>query len=239
MKIKTSSLLLLILLGCSKVTLYDWETREQITADSLGVLDSIRVTDSIQTRDSLTFSRYDTGEEKLAKKEKQKSDWTASIRHVEEKPASADTVEEDSGPTEIVIEEDSKNAKEIDSLQTGIDSLQNKMYGDDKYFCKMKDYELADKKAYCKYLLKNHKKDTSEILHFCECIHKCLKMEHQKLLLIMGTLEGNERGIVFLHAKKAKIQMGEIGRFIYALTSKEPAQIKYKTRKKSVWEKDD
>jgi len=239
MKIKTSSLLLLFLVGCSKVTLYDYETREQITADSLRVLDSIRVADSTRTHDSLVFTRYEDGLKKLETKEKKEAEWRASLRQIEEKPDSADTLEEESGPTEIVIEEDSKNAEKIDSLQAEIDSLQNKMYGDDQHFCKMKDYELADKKAYCKFLLKHHKKDTSEVLHFCECLHKCLKMERKKLRLIMETVEGDERGVVFLHAKKAKIQMGEIGTFIYALTSnKEPAQIEYSTKKKSVWERD-
>jgi hypothetical protein len=125
MRIKTSSLLLLMLIGCSKVTLYDWETRDQIAADSLRIVDSIRVADSIRTHDSLIFARYEAGHKKLKKKEHKKAEWRASIRQVEEKPDSADTVEEESGPTEIIIEGDSENAGKIDSLEVAIDSLHN------------------------------------------------------------------------------------------------------------------
>ena len=80
MKIKALSLMLLILIGCAKVTLYDYETRKKISADSLRVLDSIQAADSIRVHDSLLAYHYLTADETREELEKRKAARLAAIQ---------------------------------------------------------------------------------------------------------------------------------------------------------------
>ena len=242
MKAKTTLFLVLLLIECTKVTLYDWEKREQIKEDSLAVLDSLKIADSIRVHDSLLAYHYLTADEtreelrqrraaRLAAIEKYKKDSITMVGKPAKKKAS--------GPTVIVIKEDTEAAKKIDSLQFEIDALIDKIYGEDELFLEMKDYNLHEKKAHLKYLIRVKKKDTSEVLAFCEGMHESLEMEHEKLYLILETRKDDTRGVIHLYIKKVKAEMGELGRFIYSLTSKKPPKIKYKKRKKSIWEREE
>ena len=242
MKVKTILFLVLILIGCSKVTLYDYEKREQITTDSLSVLDSLKIADSIQTYDSLLAYHYLTADETREELKKRKTARLTAIEKYKEDSivAAADTTtkEKPSGPTLIVIKEDTKYAEMIDSLQTEIDNLTDSIYGEDPLLLEMKDLKFLEKKAHLKYLLREHKKDTAEVLAFCESMQQLYNLEYEKHVCIMETQKGDTRGLINLHIRKIRAELGELGRFIYSLTSKMPPKIKYKTRKKSIWERD-
>lgn len=241
MKVKTILFLVLILIGCSKVTLYDYDKREQIKTDSLSVLDSLKIADSIRVHDSLMAYHYLTADETREELNERKAARLAAIQKYKEDSASmaAEPTKKKPGPTIIVIKEDMKSAKKIDSLQTEIDALTDKIYGEDELFLEMKDFNLHEKKTHLRYLLRENKKDTNEVLTFCEGMHQCLKMEHEKLYLILETRKDDTRAVINLYIKKVKAEMGQLGRFIYSLTSSKPPEIEYKKRKKSVWERDE
>ena len=242
MKTKTTLFLILMLIGCAKVTLYDWDKREQITTDSLSVLDSLKIADSMRVHDSLMEYHYLTADETREELNERKAARLAAIEKYKEDSAAMaaePTKKKVSGPTIIVIKEDMKSAKKIDSLQTEIDALTDTIYGEDELFLEMKDFNLHEKKTHLRYLLRENKKDTNEVLTFCEGMHQCLKMEHEKLYLILETRKDDTRSVINLYIKKVKAEMGQLGRFIYSLTSRKPPTIEYKKRKKSVWERDE
>jgi len=233
-------LLICVLAGCSaKITLNTYDRRENLVADSLRVLDSKRITDSIKTADSLLLTLYDKSEKSLLKQEKERAEQAAALKAY----AATDTAGSDKSVTpvsparEVVIDENSPQSKVIDRLQAVIDSLDKAMYGKDPYFSKIKDLTFQDKKAYLKYLLKNHLRDTTQVVTFCECFHCQLKTEHEKLLVIMETQEGDTKGVIHLHTKKTQVEMGDIGNLIYTLSSKVPLKIEYGRDEKNIFRK--
>jgi len=233
-------LLICVIAGCSgKMTLNTYDRREELVADSLKILESIRIADSIKTADSLLLTLYDKSEKTLVQQEKERAARAAALKAYEAMDTAASSKSDTSvSPArEVIIDENSPQAKVIDSLQVIIDSLDAAMYGKDPYFSKMKNLSFQDKKAYLKYLLKNHLRDTTQVVTFCECFHCQLKTEHEKLLVIMETQEGDTKGVIHLHTKKTQVEMGDIGNLIYTLSSKVPLKIEYGRDEKNIFRK--
>ncbi len=228
--------ILLISFGCTNVKLNSFQRREELNVDSLRVADSLRVVDSIKTHDSLVLARYAESDKKITEVEIYEKKIEESVALMKEQ-AALESYESDVGffePREIVIEDDNEYAGAIDSIQNKIDSLTQLIYESDERYVKMKDFTCKDKKAYMKFLLKNHFKDTSEVLSCCERMYTMLELEYEKLQLIIKTQEGNSRGFINLYIRKAKQEMGEIGRFMLLMSSDVPDQIMHEQNKK--WE---
>lgn len=219
--------------SCANVKLNTLQQREQIQADSLRIADSIRVADSVRTADSLLQARYEMGDMQLQEREKGEISIIESRIQVDMDTVT-DTYASDNNALasrEIVIEQDNPYAREIDSLQAKIDSLDDLIYARDKKYASMKEYSLVDKKAYIRFLLKNHMKDTAQVLSCCERLYEILNLEHQKLVYILKTQKGNTRGLVNLHIKKVRAEMGDIGCFMLSFRPEVPGKVKYEKNK--------
>ena len=121
----------------------------------------------------------------------------------------------------IKIEENDSTGIAIDNMDQAIKDFENKLYNADKYTKKMKNYELKDKFAYCKYLLKYKLKDTVSVLTFYENVYQLFTLEKQKMELISSTQRGNDKGFLLIHLRKLKNEMGELGTAIYTLRPQE------------------
>lgn len=219
---------LLLSVACSQVKLNSRDNREQKVADSLRVVDSVRVADSAKTAESLLLDRYALSDKEFKDNQKQKMEQRIqdSIARTNN-DASDDYSEKQDGPLEVVIDEKSPYAPQINILQAKIDSINSLLYDNDSKYRKMKDYSLKDKKAYLQYLIFHHQKDTSEVLKCCQMLYESLQFEQKKLDLILKTQQGNGRSVISLYIRKTRNEAGEISQLILSLSPSVPTHIEH------------
>lgn len=234
------SILLLLIISIStdaRIHLYSRELAEKYAAslkkadslrivDSLRAIDSLRIADSLHIADSLMILRYKmfdaetVKEHARMKKEKE----TAIYKPLEIDSSELipeDTLDNISG-RKIVIDENTPNAREIDSLQKMVDSLNNSIHDKDSWFKNMKKFPISEKKRYMVYLIDNRFKDTAQILNCCNQLYQMYSTRISLLSAIRKSQSGNTKSFISGHIEMIKQQLVELSDFIVALSAETP-----------------
>lgn len=199
-------------------------------ADSLRVADSIRIADSTRIADSCMIVRYHVSDKIRIKEKRQK---TEEKRRAEELKKTILLTEDTSGPIvpgavdnisarTIVINPDNPYAKEIDSLQLKIDSLNNCIYESDSRFRDMKTFALSEKKRYMLFLLDNKIKDTSAILTCCNKLFEVYTLRYDLMLAIRKSQDDNTKSFIQFHIEEHQRKMVELSNFLISLSPEVP-----------------
>ena len=192
-------------------------------ADSLRVIDSIRIADSTRIADSCMLARYRKSDKMLAEEKKRKAERKAAAAQAVEDitPIVESDVDNFSART-IVIDPSNSRAKEIDSLQAKIDSLNNYIYNSDSRYNTMRTYALSEKKRYMLYLLRNKMKDTAAILICCNQLFEVYTLRQELLLAIRKSQDANTKTFIQYHIEEHQKKLAELTGFIHSLTPDVP-----------------
>jgi len=201
-------------------------------ADSLRAIDSVRIADSLHIADSLMINRYKIidAETKSEHEKMRKEKETAIYKPLEIDSSTLipeDTFDNISART-IVINENCPFSQEIDSLQKKVDSLYNAIHDGDTWFKNMKKFPISEKKRYMIYLLKNHFKDTSQILTCCNQLYQMYSTRISLLSAIRKSQTNNTKSFMSSHIETIKQQLTELSDFIVALSTETPILLKSK-----------
>jgi hypothetical protein len=199
-------------------------------ADSLRVIDSLRIADSIRIADSCMIARYRVADKirtiekaKKAEEKRKNEELKRTIALTEDTSAAitSSAVDNISART-VVIGSNSPYVKEIDSLQSKIDSLSDYLYDGDSRFKTMRTFAVSEKMRYMLYLLKNKMKDTSEIVSCCNKLFELYALKYDLLLAIKKSQDDNTKIFIQAHIEEHRRKMAELGDFLVSLTPEVP-----------------
>lgn len=210
-----------------KIRLYSRDLAEKWVADSLRHIDSLRVADSVKIADSMVVSRYATAditvknenariEKEMEKYKRVEIDSSQIILPDEVDDISARTIE---------IDDSNPYAKQIDSLQISIDSINNSMHDKDKWYVNMKTFPVSEKKRYLCFLMQNHYKDSSAVLTYCNQLYQLYNCKLNMLVAIRNSQNNNSKSFMMYHIEEQKKRIAELSDFLVALSIRE-AEVK-------------
>lgn len=222
-----SAMMLLAVFSIStqaKLRLYSRALAEKYVADSLKRIDSLRVADSIHVADSLMLARYQTADTVFRMERIKKEKEMEVYKPVEVDSSERvfrDSVDIFSART-IKIDEGSKYAHQIDSLQNRMDSICNAIHDHDPWFKKMKTFHISEKKRYMTFLMQNNYKDSASILACCNQLYQMYSSRIDLLTAIKNSQTHNTRNFVNYHIENIRQQLAELSDFIVALSPEVP-----------------
>ncbi|MDP4103304.1 MAG: hypothetical protein Q8935_00005 [Bacillota bacterium] len=191
--------------------------------DSIKAIDSVRIADSLHIADSLMIIRYRIADAELIKEREQKKKEEETAMYTPLEVDSSELIPEDTldniSARTIVINENTPYAREIDSLQKKVDSLNNGIHDNDLWFKKMKKFPISEKKRYMIYLLNNHYKDTVQILTCCNQLYQMYSTRISLLNTIRKSQSDNTKSFMINHIESINQQLVILSNFIVALST--------------------
>ena len=178
-----------------KIRLYSRDLAEKWVADSLRRIDSLRVADSLKAADARFVSRYAVADKEVKIENAQLQKEMEKYKRVEEDSSQIilpDEVDDISART-IEIDESNPYAKQIDSLQVSIDSINNGLHDHDKWYVNMKTFPVSEKVRYLSFLMQNHYKDSSAVLTYCNQLHQLYNCKLNMLIAIRNSQSNNSK----------------------------------------------
>lgn len=215
-----------------KIRLYSRARVEKQVADSLKRLDSLRVADSVHVADSLLIARYQTADTVIRKEKIRKEKELEMYKPVAVDSSEIifrDSVDIYSART-IKVDESSKYARQIDSLENRMDSICNSIHDNDPWFKNMKTFPISEKKRYMIFLLQNNYKDSAAILTCCNQLYQMYSSRVDLLVAIKKSQTHNTKNFVNYHIETVKGHLAELSDFIVALSPKMPYHLQRQRR---------
>ncbi|MBN2036252.1 MAG: hypothetical protein JW768_05880 [Chitinispirillaceae bacterium] len=106
---------------------------------------------------------------------------------------------------------------QIDSLQRSIDNRSRELFKD-KSFKKINEYSSDQQREYLLHLLKHKIKDTVQVLTFAAAFIEILRLEQQKMKLLMDLQQGNSRYVINLHIRAMQRRITALNNLTTRLT---------------------
>ena len=212
----------------SRFRLYSRDRDEEHTTDSLQQLDSIRVADSIRIADSLLVARYQKADVKLIDRQKaariEAENNQQIVGPIRPSSSSRPAYNDNLSARSITIAPDNPFAGRIDSLQAVIDHVNDSIHDNDRYFKKMKIVPVSEKKRYIDYLLKNHFKDSAQVLTYCNNVYNLYNLKNELLVAIRNSQDVNTKSFISYHIEEHRRKTGEMSELLLSLTPTVPFQ---------------
>jgi hypothetical protein len=208
-----------------RIRLYSRDFAEKWVADSLKQIDSLRVVDSVKVADSMLVARYEVADTAIRNEGARKEKEMEKYKRVDVDSSQIilpDEVDDISART-IEIDNSNPYARQIDSLQKSIDSINNSIHDNDKWYTNMKTFPVSEKKRYLNFLMQNHYKDSSAVLTYCNQLYQLYTCKLNLLIAIRNSQTNNSKSFMAYHIEEQRKRIAELSDFLVALSIRSSA----------------